>query len=602
MLFIIGLCAVILWQIYLALDADGNYLGVVTSNSKLGQYNSYAVATDAQPCAKVGKNLLAKGGHAVDAAIGTLICMGVALPNSLGLGGGCLMTIYDNQTKTAITVDGREIAPDYATETMFANNSLAASRGPLSVGIPGELAAYWEAHRRFGKLQWSELFDESIEMAELGMPMVEHLSFAFRDWTHAQYITQPLRDIFWNEQTNDYFKEGETVRQPALAKTLKRIRDNGVQEFYDGLTGHLFVEDLKKQGGKITMANLKKYKPLVKPALDVKIDDDLRLYTQSMPGSGVVLSLIMRVMKELGYFKNLGTHDSYQAASLFYHHLAEAFKFAYAQRAGLEDNPDDGRMTELMNKLLSDEFVQQIAAKIDNQTHPTDYYGGAQYFQEDHGTAHTSVIDSMGNSVAVTTSVNLYFGSGLVSPTTGIIYNDVMDDFVSPGVSNKFMLPPSKYNRIKPGRRPLSSMAPSVFVNGHGDPILIVGASGGAKITTAVATVALRNIFLAEDVKAAIDAPRIHHQYLPDNVWFESNFPAELLESLKLRGHKLQQITGRSSVVMAVACNYLDQSGHDLGGPRALNTSASGASRRTTTTKIITANSDYRKGGTVDGL
>lgn len=582
LLIIIAICGVVLWQIYEILIEETNFLGTVKfSPSVLGRFERYAVSTDAEPCAKIGKHLLAKGGHAVDAAIGTLICMGIALPNSLGLGGGCLMTIYDNVTKTAKIIDGREVAPDYATETMFAHDPVSASRGPLSVGVPGELAAYWEAHKLYGRLPWSMLFDEGIKLAEEGFPTVEHLSAALRTKDHAKYIRPELRKILTNNATGDYYREGEIMRLPLLAETLKRIRDNGVKELYDGETGKLLIEDLQSQGGKMTMSDLRNYKALVKPAMAFKLDNDLTVYTTPIPGSGVVLSIIMRILKELGYYKNLKPRKNFEDSALYYHHLTEALKFAYAQRAGLEDQPDDPvRMGKLIANITSDAFIASAVGKIDNsRTQASEIYGGLDYFREDHGTAHTSVIDDEGNSVAITTSVNLYFGSGLMSPRTGIIYNDVMDDFTSPNITNKFALPPSKYNRIKPGRRPLSSMAPSIFVDSLGNPKLLIGASGGAKITSAIATVALRNLFFDEDLKTAVDGPRIHHQYMPDLVMYEANFAPEILASLEERGHKLKLITGRSSVVMAVACNY-------------------------STSKVgyITANSDYRKGGSVDGL
>lgn len=585
LLVIVAICGVILWQIYqVLLEEEINYLGVVKeSPSELGKYHNYAVSTDAQPCAKVGKALLARGGHAVDAAIGTLICMGVVLPNSLGLGGGCLMTIYDNVTKQATIIDGREQAPDYAHEAMFSSASpLDASRGPLSVGVPGELAAYWEAHRRFGRLNWADLFGESIKMAEEGSPTVEHLAYALRAPSHAKHITEPLKKVLWNNETGDYVAEGELLKQPALAQTLRRIRDNGVDEFYRGPTGLAFIGDLQRQGGKMTMDNLGKYKALVKNATVIDLNSQLKVYTQPVPGSGIVLSIILRIMRELGYFQNAKPKQSLEAASLYYHHLAEAFKMAYAQRGALEDLPDDPRrMEELTAELGSDAFIKQAASKIkDHKTLPIEEYGGLKYFQEDHGTAHASVIDHEGNSVAVTSSINLYFGSGLVSPTTGIIYNDVMDDFVSANITNKFGLLPSKYNHIRAGRRPISSMAPSVFVDGHGNPRLVIGASGGSKITTAIASVSLRNLFMNEDIKTAIDGARVHHQFLPDKVWFEWNFPPELLALLVTRGHGLQKITDRSSVVMAVACDYMNNSSR----------------------KLITANSDYRKGGSVAGV
>lgn len=621
LLVIIAICGVILWQIYeVLIDEEANYLGVVKdSPSLLGHYHEYAVSTDAKPCAEVGQRLLAKGGHAVDAAIGTLICMGVVLPNSLGLGGGCLMTIYDNVTKQAIVIDGREQAPDYAHEHMFdySSNQQASSRGPLSIGVPGELAAYWEAHKMFGKLKWNELFDESIAMAEKGSPTVEHLAYALKAKSHSKFITEPLKKILWNNQTNAYVDEGELLIQPVLAKTLEQIRDHGADVFYKGSIGQMFIDDLKEQGGQMTMENLSKYKALVKNATLINLDQNMRVFTQPLPGSGIVLSIILRIMRDLGYLRNEQPKQSFEAALLYYHHLTEAFKFAYAQRAALEDSPDDPkRMESLLARLESDEFIRDAVAKINSsngsRTLNITAYGGLEYFQEDHGTAHTSVIDTQGNCVAVTTSVNLYFGSGLVSPRTGIIYNDVMDDFVSPNITNKFQLLPSKFNRIRPGRRPLSSMAPSVFVDGLGRPLLVLGASGGSKITTAIASVSMRNLFLNEDIKTAIDGPRLHHQFLPDKLWFEQNFPTDLLYELKQRGHQLQMITGRSSVVMAIACQYADS--HDSSSSSSINffastngtTSASNGeqpppSNGTPYAKLITANSDYRKGGSVGG-
>lgn len=579
LLFLISISCLLLWQLYTILVDGHNYLGEVETPSVLGTYEQYAVSTDAKPCAKIGKDLLAKGGSAVDAAIGTLLCMGIVIPNSLGLGGGCLMTIYDANKKEAIVIDGREIAPDYASEDMFAGDSMKASRGPLSVGIPGELAAYWKAHQLFGKLKWSELFDANIELAEKGVPVVEHLAYALKAKNHVQYITPPMSQLFTNNETGQHYNEGEVLVQKELADTLKRIKENGAKEFYGGLTGQLFVDDLARQGGNISLANLMKYEALVKKPLVFKLADDLTLHTQPLPGSGIVLSIILRIMKELGYYKGHKPQQNFEDAALYYHRLVESFKIAYAQRAGLEDKPDDPmRMEQLMEKLSSQAFITEAASKIDNQTHDEDYYGNNYFSGTNHGTAHVSVVDAEGNAAAVTSSVNLYFGSGFISPSTGIIYNDVMDDFVSPNLVNKFNLQPSKYNRIRPGKRPLSSMAPSVFTDEAGNVRLVLGGSGGSKITTAIASVALRHSFLEEDIKTSVDGPRLHHQFLPNEINYELNFPKDLLYALKQYGHKERPILDRSSVIMAIASDQCEGR------------------------KLLTANSDYRKGGSVDGV
>lgn len=519
----------------------------------------------------------------MDAAIGTLLCMGVVLPNSLGLGGGCLMTLYDRKSRKAVVIDGRETAPSYASEDMFARNLQAASRGPLSVGVPGELAAYWMAHQMYSKLNWSQLFDESIRMARQGVLVVEHLANALHAPAHARYLSNSLAKLFTNPQADRYYLEGELLIQRELADTLERIRDHGVDEFYHGLTGQRLIEDLQAQGGKMSMADLANYTAVRREPLVFDLAPDLTLLTPPPPGSGVILSIILRAMAKLGYLRPSdrdNPRNDPQAAQLYYHRVAEAFKFAYAQRAQLEDKPDDElRMEKLMAKLLSDEYIDKMTSKIDGFAHHDDRYGGVQYFSDDHGTAHVSVLDGDGNAAVVTTSVNLYFGSGIWSPQTGIIFNDVMDDFVTSNLINKFGLFPSEFNRIRPGRRPISSMAPSVFTDQYGNARLILGSSGGTMITTSIALVSLRHLFIGDDIKTAIDAPRLHHQYLPDELKFESNFDKSILLSLAKRGHNIKPIAGRSSVCMAVASEFTPEG----------------------KVKSITANSDYRKGGGVDG-
>lgn len=501
----------------------------------------------------------------------------------MGIGGGCLMTIYDAKSGKATSINGREVAPLFASENMFASDQLQASRGPLSVGVPGELAAYAKAHEMFkSKLTWSELFEDSIRMAKDGILVVDHLASSIRDMQHAKYMTKPLRDNFINSTTGELVDTGDRIRMDKLVESLERIRDGGADEFYRGKTGELFVKDLQEMGGNITLDDLKSYSVEVSDAMKVQLADDLILFTQPIPGSGIILSIIMRIMKMFGYYKDIQPQTSFAQSSLYYHRLMEAFKFGYAQRAGLEDKPDEPeRMQRLMDKLKSDQFIEYAVKHIDDKAHnDTDrYLVGEDFYKEDAGTAHVSVVDGDGNAVAVTTSINLYFGSGLVSNNTGIIYNDVMDDFVSPNITNKFGVKPSNYNRIRPGKRPLSSMAPSIFVNKDGRVTLVIGASGGTKITTAIASVSLRNLYLGDNIKQSIDSYRLHHQFLPNIINYESGFDSEMLESLKDRGHRVAPIVGRSSVVMAVANDPM---------PDGLN--------------YITANSDDRKGGSVDGL
>lgn len=585
LLIVILLLAAICYAIYcFTLISRKSYLNNYISNSTLGIYKRAAVSTDAWPCAKIGKDLLAKNGTAIDATIGILLCKALVIPNSSGLGGGCIITVYDAKTKTATVIDGREEAPDYATENMFGNNSQAASRGPLSIGIPGELAAYAKAHKLFGKLPWPELFEPVIEMAENGVPLVEHMHDALRNKNHAQFVTPKMQAFFRNNATGQYYKLGDIVKYPILAKTLRRLAIEGSDDFYRGEIGRILIEDLQEQGGLITRDNLAKYQARVSKAEEFELNSNLKLFTTPIPSSGIILSIIMRIMDKLGYYNgDKRPKSSFKAATLFHYHFTEACKFAYAERALLEDKPDNiTRMSELITKLKSDEYIDNVVSRITDTTHDDiSYYNrqtGKQAF--DSGTAHVSVVDDAGNAVSATTSVNLYFGSGLISPRTGIIYNDVMDDFVSPGFSNSFGIAASAFNHIRPGRRPISSMAPSVFIGNDNSVKLVIGASGGAKITSSVAYVSLRTLFLKDDIKTAIDADRIHHQLQPNELQYERNFSSQILKSLHDDyKHKLAVIVNRSSVVMGIVEENLGDN-----------------------VKVLTANSDYRKGGAVDGI
>ncbi|KAG9508768.1 hypothetical protein GZH46_02730, partial [Fragariocoptes setiger] len=595
-LIAIALCvsSLFVWHYWQQRDHEKwtNYLGHVSTSSKLGKFSRYAVSTDAAHCAPMGRDILARGGSAVDAAITTLLCMGIVLPNSLGLGGGCLMTVYHRKNQTATVIDGREEAPDYAYENMYGDNHMAASRGPLSIGIPGEIAAYGEAHRLFGKLKWAELFEAPIKLALGGAPVVKHMEDALYRGQHSDHLNPELRQLMTSNQTGKLLVAGEFLKRPDLAATLRRLRDYGSQDFYTGEIARLLIGDLQKLGGRITLDNLAKYKAYVKPAYKARLSHNLTLFTQPLPGSGVLLAMILRIMDKFGYNGRSDVGDDLLKSQLYYHRLVETLKFAYAQRGGLDCDTDDERTRQLLHHIESDEFTDSIVAKIDSRAHNVSYYGADEYFSLDHGTAHVSVVDSDGNAVAITSSVNLYFGSGLLSPSTGIIYNDVMDDFVSPGFRNMFGVAPSKYNRIMAGKRPLSSMVPSVFTDANGQPRLVIGASGGSKITSSVALVSLRHLFLGDDIKTAIDGPRLHHQLLPNVITYEPTFPEAILDDLKVRGNEMKPVIGRTSIVMAISVNEACQ-GHK---------SNNHTNTQDQHTYCIEANSDYRKGGSVDGM
>ncbi|RWS19942.1 gamma-glutamyltranspeptidase 1-like protein, partial [Leptotrombidium deliense] len=269
-------------------------------------------------------------------------------------------------------------------------------------------------------------------------------------------------DVFTNPQTNQFYKEGEFFKFPLLAKTLRKIANSSADYFYNGELGEQLVAELREMGAIITMEDLRSYRVNVYDAFESNFDE-FKYFGTKLPGSGMMLSFMLKVMSK---FKELypDSKTDEEKSALFYHRIVEVFKHTYAKRALLGD-PRFDDVSEVISNLTSDAFVDYIASQIvDNRTFPVSYYGDV-FTVNDRGTAHVSVTDKFGNAVAVTSTINGYFGSLLMSPSTGIVWNNEMDDFSSPGITNEYNIPPTKYNHVAPGKRPISSMCPSIFVD-----------------------------------------------------------------------------------------------------------------------------------------
>jgi len=534
---------------------------------------------DGEVCAKIGGDVLRDGGTAVDAAIAALFCNGVVNSQSMGIGGGLLLTIYHAQSKTVHTLNAREMAPKAATENMFHGNSSASQYGPLSVAVPGEIAGYWEAKKRFGSdlISWSRLVAPTVDMCRTGITV---------SWTHASILKAKedeifdpkMREVFFNPATGSVWQEGDVYTRPDFADTLEKLAQSGDEgkerlDFYTGPIGQNLVNDLGQLGGILTMDDLRQY--TAEWTQPVKVDlssANLSVYSVPPPGSGVILAHILNILDEL---RIEPTDDPVQLA----HRIVEAFKWTFASRPELGD-PQDSNITELIKELVanmtSEEMARRHYANIDpdrtfsNASH----YGAKHYTPQDHGTAHVSVLDDAGNAVSATSTINLYFGSRLMSQSTGIIYNDEMDDFSAPNITNYFGVPPSPNNFIKGGKRPLSSMCPAIVLDGTGRVRLVIGAAGGTKITTATAQAMISNMWLDEDIKTSIDRRRLHHQLAPMKLMYEEDFPQDILRALETKGHRTEEQDKFGSVVVGIARQNDGR---------------------------LYANADFRKAGGVDG-
>ncbi len=510
------------------------------------------VASDSPEASQAGADILARGGNAFDAAITTALTLGVTRPHSCGLGGGGFMVAYIAAEDRCVALDFRETAPAGATAARFrqlaeTHDHPASLYGGNAIATPGQWPGLLEIHERYATRPLTELTEAAAVVAERGFRVDDSLLGARATFLERRErwpaLREPSAALFELLRGDQQLAVGDTLARPNLARALRQLGRTGHAALDNGEIGAAIAQAAQRAGGTLTVADLRGYDPVERTPLRGRYLD-FEVVSMPPPSSGGIA-----LIETLNILALAQAGDAGRAVERRQHHLVEAMKHAFADRARWLGDPDFSSIP--VERLIGQAHARHCAAQIlPDGTRPPAAYGLAAPPPDDAGTSHFSIADRHGNVVAITQTINGSFGSFVIAEPFGIILNNEMDDFLTiPGQVNLYGLVQSERNLVAPGKRPLSSMTPTIIFRDD-KPFLTLGASGGPRIITSVLHVALYAMH-GWPLPKAITKVRPHHQWQPDQVFFDQQPPDSLAADLQRRGHKLSE-QRRSGVVQAI--------------------------------------------------
>ncbi len=495
--------------------------------------------------AQIGGDILRQGGNAVDAAVATAFAMAVTYPRAGNIGGGGFMVIHLAGRNEDVAVDYRETAPAAMTRDSFLGpdgkpDNAKSRDSALGIGVPGTVAGLALALEKYGSGQFSlaQLIKPSIALARDGFVLTDDMADTLPQW-YRRLAKWPASAKLFARTDGTPLQEGDKFVQPDLAATLSAISQQGPRGFYEGPVAEKLSKAIRDAGGIMTTDDLKAYEAVIRtPVRGTYRGYDI--VSMPLPSSGGTV-----LLETLNILEGFRLSDMEQGSAASLHLLIEAMKRGYADRARYLGDP--AFINAPTNILLAKDYATKLRAEIDPEhATPADKVTAALP-HEGSNTTHFSVVDSQGNAVSNTYTLNFSYGVGMVADGTGVLLNNEMDDFTAaPGASNAFGLVGYEANLPGPGKRPLSSMSPTIVLK-DGKVVLVTGSPGGSRIISTVLQIVVNVLDYRMDVAAAVAAPRLHHQWMPDVVTVEPGFPEEVLAGLRARGHDVKESMGYTS-------------------------------------------------------